>query len=605
MTTPIADASARNRFRGAADAPYEDPSLPVDERVADLLGRMTLEEKAGLMFQTIAIMGPDGVLIEDPAELFAGNATVRQLIAERAMSHFNLMGGAEPSQIAAWHNTVQEIALGTRLGIPVTLSTDPRHHFTDNPGTAAMAQGFAQFPETCGLAAIGDADLVRDFADIARREYLAVGIRLALHPQIDLATEPRWSRINGTFGENAELTGRMVAAYIEGLQGPELGTESVAAMTKHFPGGGPQKDGSDPHFADGREQVYPGGMFEYHLEPFKKALAAGTSQMMPYYGMPIETDMEEVAFGFNKGVITGLLREELGFDGIVCTDWGLISDAEIMGASYPARAWGVEHLTESERVQKVIEAGCDQFGGEACPELVVALVRAGKVSEERIDTSVKRLLREKFVLGLFDEPFVDIEAADTLVGTPEAIAAGLAAQSRSITLLKNGAEGGAPVLPLAAGTKVYVEGVDAGVAAGYGTVVATPEEADVAILRTRTPWDPAKGPFEAFFHSGSLAFGEEELGRILALCGTVPTVVDVYLERPAVLPEIAAGAAALVANYGAGDGPLLDVLFGRATPEGRLPFQLPGSMADVEGQREDVPSDSKDAVFEFGFGLSY
>ena len=605
MPQNASELSGRNRFRGGATAPYEDPALPVAERVEDLLGRMTLEEKAGLLFHTVATAGPDGELIEDPAELFFGNATVRDMVEQRHMSHFNLLGGSDPRQIAAWHNAVQELALGTRLGIPVTLASDPRHHFTDNPGTAMLAGGFTQFPETCGLAAIGDEELVRDFADLVRREYLAVGIRLALHPQIDLATEPRWSRISGTFGENAELTGRMAAAYIEGLRGEAFGDESVAAMTKHFPGGGPQQDGKDPHFADGREQVYPGDNFAYHLEPFKKALAAGTSQMMPYYGMPIGTDMEEVAFGFNKGVVTGLLREELGFDGIVCTDWGLITDAEVLGTPYPARAWGVEHLSEPERVQKVIEAGCDQFGGEACPEIVVGLVRDGKVSEERIDISVRRILREKFRLGLFENPFVAVEAVEALVSTPAAVEAGLIAQSRSITLLKNGAAGTAPVLPLARGTKVYLEGVAPEVAAEYASVVATPEEADVAIVRTHAPWEPAGGVFESFFHSGSLAFGAEELTPILELCGKVPTVVDIYLDRPAVIPEIADGAAALVANYGAADKPLLDVLFGHRAPEGRLPFQLPRSMADVEAQRADVPSDGKDAVFEFGFGLSY
>lgn len=599
--------TARHRFRGPAAAPYEDPSLPVAERVEDLLGRMTLEEKAGLMFQTIAMMGPDGALLDDPEDPAAAGLgpTVRQMVDDLNMTHFNLLGGAAPAQIAAWHNRIQEIALGTRLGIPITLSTDPRHHFTDNPGTAAMATGFSQFPETCGLAAVGDEKLVREFADLARREYLAVGIRLALHPQIDLATEPRWSRINGTFGEDGELTGRMVAAYIRGFQGDELGTESVATMTKHFPGGGPQKDGEDPHFPNGREQVYPGDNFEYHLAPFRKAVEAGTSQMMPYYGMPVDTDMEPVGFGFNKGVVTGLLREELGFDGIVCTDWGLIRDAPIMGEMHVARAWGVEHLSESERVRKVIEAGCDQFGGEDVPELVIELVRAGKVTEERIDESVRRLLREKFVLGLFDEPFVDVDATAALVGTPEGLEAGRIAQSRSITLLKNAETPTGPVLPLAEGTRVYVEGVAADAAAEYGTVVATPEEADVAIVRLRTPYDERPGFFQSFFHSGTLAFGDAELARILDLCAKVPTVVDIYLERPAVIPEIADGSAALVANYGAADGPLLDVLFGRRSPEGKLPFQLPRSMADVERQRSDVPSDGADAVFEFGHGLSY
>ncbi|MFJ9060484.1 glycoside hydrolase family 3 N-terminal domain-containing protein [Streptomyces sp. NPDC102409] len=135
---------------------------------------------------------------------------------------------------------------------------------------------------------------------------VAVGIRLALHPQIDLATEPRWSRTSGTFGEDADLTSRLVAAYLEGLRGPggQLGADSVAAMVKHFPGGGSQLDGEDAHFACGREQVYPGGFFDYHLEPFKAALAAGATQIMPYYGMPVGTPYEEVGFGFNKGIIS-------------------------------------------------------------------------------------------------------------------------------------------------------------------------------------------------------------------------------------------------------------------------------------------------------------
>ncbi|MFI6581529.1 glycoside hydrolase family 3 protein [Embleya sp. NPDC050493] len=614
----MTDTTARTRFR-AATCPYEDASLPIEERVADLLGRMTVEEKAGLMFQTIAVMGPEGTLLEDKGSL-PFEFTVREMITEKGMNHFNLLGGGRPEHIAQWHNRIQELALETRLGIPVTLSTDPRHHFTDNPGTAAYAEGFSQYPETLGLAAIGDEELVREFADLMRREYLAVGIRLALHPQIDLATEPRWSRINGTFGEDAELTGKLVAAYIRGAQGETLNTESVACMTKHFPGGGPQLDGEDPHFPYGREQVYPGGNFDYHLEPFRKALAAGTSQMMPYYGMPIETEHEAVAFGFNKGIITGLLREQLGFDGIVCTDWGLISDANIMGQTMPARAWGVEESSVPDRVLRVLEAGCDQFGGEHIPEQIVDLVAAGRLSEERLDRSVRRLLREKFVLGLFDHPFVDPTATAGLVGTDAGIAAGLRAQSRSVTVLKNTSvrKGSArdasapdasahdePVLPLAEGIRVYVQGVDADVAAGYGTVVATPEQADVAIVRIKTPFEPREGGFEQFFHAGSLEFTEAELTPILDLCATVPTVLDIYLERPAVIPEIADRSAALVANYGCADAPLLDALFGRVRPEGRLPFELPRSMADVRAQRSDVPRDGKDPVFPFGHGLTY
>ncbi|HMG63377.1 MAG TPA: glycoside hydrolase family 3 N-terminal domain-containing protein, partial [Streptosporangiaceae bacterium] len=397
---------------------YRDPSHSVAERVADLLARMTLEEKAGLLFQQMLLIGPGGALIEDPAQ--AMTATAGRMVGELGMNHFNMLGSAAPREMADWHNRLQALAEDTRLGIPVTLSSDPRNSFTDNPGTAMLSGPFSQWPESLGLAALDDPDLVRRYADTVRREYLAVGIRLALHPQIDLATEPRWSRIPGTFGEDADLTSRLVAAYIEGLRGPgtrALGPDSVAAMVKHFPGGGPQLDGEDPHFSYGREQVYPGGHFDYHLRPFRAAIAAGATQMMPYYGMPVGTRYQEVGFGFNKGVLTDLLRGQLGFEGIVVTDWGLVTDAVIMGQPMPARAWGVEHLTELQRAEKILDAGADQFGGEHRPELVVELVRSASIAESRIDASVRRLLAEKFRLGLFDDRrYVDPAAAEQTVG---------------------------------------------------------------------------------------------------------------------------------------------------------------------------------------------
>ena len=580
---------------------YRDPAAAIDHRVEDLLARMTLEEKAGLLFQTMVTINQDGSLVEDPAQ--APTATARHMVDDLHMSHFNLLGSAGPRQMAEWHNRLQELAARTRLGIPVTLSSDPRHSFTDNPGTAMLSGPFSQWPETLGLAAVGDPDLVRQYADTVRREYLAVGIRLALHPQIDLATEPRWSRINGTFGEDAELTSRLVKAYIEGLRGDGdvPGPDSVAAMVKHFPGGGPQKDGEDPHFAYGREQVYPGGRFDYHLRPFLAAIAAGATQIMPYYGMPVGTRYEEVGFGFNKGVITGLLREQLGFTGIVVTDWGLVSDAEILGQPMPARAWGVEHLSPLERAQKILDAGADQFGGEHVPELVVELVRSGRVDEQRLDVSVRRLLAEKFRLGLFDDRrYVDADAAEETVGHADLRALGDAAQRRSLTLLKNQDD----LLPRNGRPKLYLQGVKAETAARYAEVVAEPTEADLAVLRLGTPHEPRPGAFEAHFHAGRLDFAPERLKEILALLDAVPTVVAVHLERPAVIPEIAEHAAALLAAYGASDEALLDTVFGRSLPEGRLPFQLPRSMEEVEHGRPDVPQESPDPLFAFGHGLT-
>jgi len=328
--------------------PYQDPQRPIEERVEDLLGRMTLEEKAGMMFQTMVMISPDGEFDLDMGAF--GLASIREM-TDKHMTHFNLVGSASAEKIAKWVNQLQKLAASKRLGIPITLSTDPRHNFAENPGVHMATRAFSQWPESPGLAAIGDETLVEEFADIARQEYIAVGLRSALHPVADLATEPRWARVNGTFGEDNQLAARLTAAYIRGFQGKELGPHSVACMTKHFPGGGPQLDGEDPHFDYGREQVYPGNHFDYHLLPFEAAFSAGTAMMMPYYGMPIGTDYEPVGFSFNHGIITGLLREQYGFDGVVCTDWGLLTDANLGGMIFPAR----ENVTDDEHIDEALD----------------------------------------------------------------------------------------------------------------------------------------------------------------------------------------------------------------------------------------------------------
>ncbi|MGA4544260.1 glycoside hydrolase family 3 protein [Uniformispora flossi] len=584
------------------DPTYLDASLPVDERIANLLGQMTLEEKAGLFFHTVAVPGQDGAVVEDDPVF--GMTSVTELIAA-GLNHFNLLGSAPDARaMAAWHNTVQRAAAETRLGIPVTISTDPRHAFSDNPAAAMMAGPFSQWPEPLGLAAIGDPDTVERFADIARQEYTAVGIRVALHPQIDLATEPRWSRQNHCFGEDADLTSRLGAAYVRGFQGGALGTESVSAMAKHFPGGGPQKDGEDPHFAHGREQVYPGDNFDYHLKPFEAAFEAGVSQIMPYYGMPVGTEYEEVGFSFNKSVVTRLLRDRYGFDGIVCTDWGLITDREVFGQPFPARAWGVEHLNERERMLRLLDAGVDQFGGEQNVGMLVELVRSGTVDEQRLDISARRILREKFVLGLFDHPYVDEGRAERAVGSAEFRAAGAAAQRAAFTVLTNRQDAqGTPVLPLARGSRIHVRGIDPELAATYGTVVDDPASADVAIVRIAAPFEPRTDILESMFHSGSLDFPAEQLDELRTLARTVPTVLDIYLERPAVLTPLVDEAAAIVVDFGADDKAALDVLFGIAEPRGALPMDLPRSMDAVLASRSDVPFDTADPLFRFGHGL--
>ena len=584
--------------------PYEDPSRPIEERVEDLLAQMTLEEKAGMMFHNAIGMNMDGTL-QEASDMF-GSLSTTELVATRMQNTFNVYQVAPPRQMAEWHNRLQQLAEGTRLGIPITISSDPRHAFTDNPATSWSSGVFSMWPEPIGLAATGDPALVEEFGDIARQEYTAVGIRVALHPMADLCTEPRWARTNGTFGEDAELSARMTAAYIRGFQGATLGPESVACMTKHFPGGGPQKDGEDPHFPYGREQVYPGDNFDYHLGPFEAAFEAGTAQIMPYYGMPIGTPLEEVAFGFNKGVITTLLREQYGFDGVVCTDWGLLSDHKFGEEVMVARAWGVEHLSTPERARKALEAGVDQFGGEACSDVIIDLVLSGQVAEARIDESIRRLLRDKFKLGLFDNPYLDPDEAERIVGNADFRAAGEEAQRKSIVLLKNGALADASLLPLQGRPRLYLENVDPLVARGYGQVVEKVEDADLAILRLKAPYEFRDWGFlDRLFHAGDLDFKGEEKERILGIMAQVPTIVDIYLDRPAVIPEIAERSAALLANFGASDAAVLDMIFGRVSPSGKLPFEMPSSMEAVRRQKEDVPHDSENPLFPFGHGLTY
>ncbi|WP_284984474.1 glycoside hydrolase family 3 N-terminal domain-containing protein [Arthrobacter sp. efr-133-TYG-118] len=563
---------------------------------------MSVADKVGLMFHPMGFLAPPDIQLPG-----LGIPPLRTMVECQRISHVNLVNSATtPRQIAEWHNEVQRIAEESAWGVPVTVSTDPRNSFTDNPAAALAAGDFSQWPEPLGLGAIGSTQTTQEFGDIVRREYLAVGIRLALHPQIDLATDARWARASGTFGADVELTSRLGAAYVRGLQGEVLGPDSVAAMIKHFPGGGPQKDGEDPHFPWGKEQIYPGGRFAEHLRPFEVALAAGASQVMPYYGIPIGTEHEEVGFGFNKSVITDLLRNVLGFDGIVCTDWSILSDQQLFGGLVGARAWGVEGLTVGDRIVKALDAGVDQFGGEHCTDELLALVSSGRVTEDRLDVSARRILHEKFTLGLFDDQrYVDVDAADAVVGANDLLRAGFEAQRAATTLLTNKTLAAGPVLPLDRGISIYAEGIDPSVAAEYAAVVDDPGQADVAILRLQTPFEHREGPIASHFRAGSLKFTPDKEAHVLDICRAVPTVLDVFLERPALLAPLVDDAAAIIANFGASDRALLDVLFGDAQPEGRLPFEIPSSTEAIEASQPDVASDTTDPLFPIGHGLSY
>jgi len=586
---------------------YEDRREPVEARVNDLVSQMSLEEKAGTMYITMIGISPEAEPVDkpfipkSPMDFMAITMLPQssEMLIDKKMNSFNIIHSLEADQLATFNNNIQRIADRTRLGIPITIASDPRHGNENNPGAALYTPAFSQWPSSLGLAATRDTLLVREFGNIARQEYRATGIRLALHPMADLATEPRWGRINGTFGEDAELSAAMTKAYVLGFQGDSLSNTSVACMSKHFSGGGPQEKGEDAHFEYGKNQVYPGDNFDYHLIPFEKGVfPAKTAQIMPYYGIPMDQTNENVAFAFNKMIITGMLREKYGFDGVICTDWNIISGSKVG----EARAWGVEDLSRSERTLKVLEAGCDQFGGENSPELIIELVKNGELSEKRLDVSVARILRDKFTLGLFDDPYVDAEKAPELTGKPEYRALAEIAQARSTVLLKN-----ENLLPLKSGTKVYIEGITHPEAfESFGQIVDSPEEAEVVIKRIQTPYEPRDDNFlERFFHQGRLYYTPEELDDILEVIRAKPSVVIANLERPAILTEINAASTSLIAEFGTSDEVLAKVLFGKERPGGKMPFELPSTWEAVEAQLEDVPYDSEDPLYEFGYGLSY
>ncbi len=580
---------------------YEDKTAQLEDRVTDLLSQMTLEEKAGSMFITMIGMNTDGSISEQPSasnpfSLFLDSNST--LLAKKKMNHFNIIQSTTAEGMATWYNRIQKLAERTRLGIPVTLATDPRHAATDNIGASIPTPFFSKWPSALGLAASRDTLLVQNFGDIARQEYLALGIRLSLSPMADLATEPRWGRSNGTFGEDAVWSAAFTKAYINGFQGDSLSSKSVATMTKHFSGGGPQKDGEDAHFPYGKDQAYPGDNFDYHLIPFTEgAFPAKTAQIMPYYGVPVGQTSEEVGFGYNKEIITGLLRETYGFEGVVCTDWGLVSGNFVK----PAAAFGVEELSEIERVQKILDAGNDMFGGEANPQWIIDLVKSGKISEARLDESLRRIMRDKFKLGLFDQPYVSMDGL-SIIGNPDFIKAGEEAQRKSMVLLKNENQ----LLPLKKETLIYVEGLDKELAKSFGTLVNRPEKADVILLQLEEPFDKRNDYLlERFFRQGRLYYTDKEKETYLNIIRKKPTVSIINFSRPPVIPEVTAASSALIASFESDEKIIFELIYGHFNPSGKLPIEMPSSKEAVENQLEDVPYDSKDPLFPFGWGLNY
>jgi beta-glucosidase len=578
---------------------YEDHRLDSKLRSDDLLNKMTIEEKVGQMFHPPFTLKPDIWMLIYEIAIRGNKSTEAQILFDN-ISHFNLYGNPSPAELANKINHFQEIASRSRLGVPITISSDPIHEVPKGGGVASFSvDGFSKWPSQLGFAATNDSLIIENFAQIVKEEYLAVGIRTALHPMSDLATDPRWARNFGTFGSNALLSSDMTIAYMNGFQGNTISSESVLTMVKHFPGGGPQQNGLDPHLYSGRNQTYPGNNFDYHLIPFKDAINNNLKVIMPYYGIPIGQTNEDVAMAYNKYILTDLLREELGFSGVICSDWGIIT----------GRHWGVDELSIADRYKKSINAGIDQYGGETETSYLIKLIKENIISEGRINESVKRILVNKFELGLFDDPYVDENKINDRVNTKKNIEAGLEAQRKSIVLLENNG-----ALPLKKGMKIFVDGLDNNIAKDFGVLVKDPSDADVIIMYIHTVFNGNQESglnrvFDNFlstlFPNGDLNFNSEIHTRVENYSKDKELIVVVDLNRPAILEDIKKLSSSLIGTFGVSDRIMFEGIFGEFSPTGKLPFEIPSSMESVLNQKEDVPDDSLNPTYEMGYGISY
>jgi len=518
---------------------YEDWRLPVDVRAKDLASKLSVEQMAGLMLYSghQAIPSAAGGRLggtygskqfkESGAQSSDLTDQQKKFLTDDNLRHVLITSVESPATAAQWNNNAQALVEGIGFGIPANNSSDPRHGTDSDAEFNAGAGGkISMWPGSLGIAATFDPLVMKQFGEIAAAEYRALGIATALSPQIDLGTEPRWSRFDGTMGEDPNLTTDLARAYVDGFQTSKgsaeiaggWGYKSVNAMVKHWPGGGPEEGGRDAHFGYGAYAIYPGNNLNDHMKPFTEGAfkLEGPTKMaaavMPYYTISFNQDTvnnENVGNSYNKYLITDLLRVKYGYDGVVCTDWMITKDVMAID-QFQGKCWGVEKLTEAERHFKAIEAGVDQFGGNNEMGPVIEAYKMGVAKHDstfmrkRFEQSAVRLLRNVFRVGLFENPYLDVAETAKTVGCPEFMKAGYDAQLRSVVMLKNQQK----TLPIKKQLKVYIpkkfvpggrnwfgvetpeswkDAVNPEVAKKYFQVVDKPEEADFALVCVDSP----------------------------------------------------------------------------------------------------------------------
>lgn len=656
--------------------PYEDWRLSPKERAENLVSLMDIDEKIGMMLINTRFMGlsqedksktsHDGIL--DEAVVEKGNTIFTQekrygtthTIENRKLRHFILRENYNPRDLAVFINTMNEVCEKTRLGIPCLFTSNSRNENAEPVFGMNDAAGiFSTWPGTLGLAAAakgdiangGDASLISEFAAIARQEWHAVGIRKGYMYMADVATDPRWQRIYGTFGEDPEFVSDVIGRLIKGFQGSGLNDESIALTTKHFPGGGPRENGFDPHYKEGKWNAYPtpGSLDKYHMPPFKAAAEHGTSSFMPYYSAPSikksvvqsyegeEIPIEETGFAFNHYFLNKILREKMGFKGYINSDSGITSKM----------CWGVEELSEAERFAKAINSGVDLVADTNDIENLKKAYENGWISEKRIDEANIRLLEEMFILGLFDhKTYVSEDNAEKVISNPENWKAAYEAHKKSFTLLKNTDS----TLPLTdeklKDKKVYVElfhknpesaakyneqAINECKELGLFNMTDDYKEADYAILflkpQSGNYFNATPGLLELEICENKVlkaadgsAYNEttlSDMDRLKEIAADVKgrggkVIISVNIVLPWILGNVEKMADALIAGYDTFYNAQFEVMAGKHKPSGVLPITLPASdeviavdEKDICVSRNDVPGYDKDLFMPEGMTYAY
>lgn len=662
--------------------PYEDWRLPVDERAENLASQMSVEQIAGLMLYSAHQSIPAGEggfrggtydgspLSESDAESSDLTDQQKQFLEDDNLRHVLITTVESPAVAAQWNNNAQAFVEGLGLGIPMNTSSDPRHETAADAEFNEGAGGdISMWPGSLGLAATFNPDVTEEFARIASIEYRALGITTALSPQIDMATDPRWMRVSGTFGENSQLSADMARAYVDGFQSSSdeevitsgWGYESVNAMVKHWPGGGSGEGGRDAHYGFGKYAVYPGNNFDEMLIPFIEGAfnlegeTGMASAVMPYYTISVGQSPEgdDVANAYSDYIIQELLRDKYGFDGVVCTDWGVTGDHNVMDSFIDGKPWGVEDLTVAERHYRVIMSGGDQFGGnnEAGPVVEAYEIGVEEHGEEfmraRFERSAVRLLKNIFRVGLFENPYLVPEESSEIVGNPDFMEEGFETQLNSIVMLKNSES----VLPVEDQLTVYVPNrtrpqssnfigmpipatdelpVSEEILNQYYNLTDNPDEADFAIAFIESPnsgrgydsentkyvpislqyrpytateaRDPSLAGGDPLEESDNRSYrgqtvetvNESDLDSVIETreaMGDKPVIVAINISNPMVFSEFEDLVDGIVVHFGVQDQALLDVISGAHEPTALLPLQIPADMATVENQAEDTPHD--------------